>query len=159
MHVCGVCKYCKLGSFRVYNNLHSIAINVSGFEKRARKMKFELAVPHKTTLQGLPVALCLASLASTVTNICGSKVQECTESDFEKKHFKRSLARGVPHSSWRTWYTSRMSRSRSAHGAGGQTNNGLAGRCRMSSALWCRCYRECISTVEEWTRHWWQSML
>lgn len=98
-------------------------------------MKFELAVPHKTMLHGLPVALCLASLASSVTKIGGSKVQECTESDLEKKHSKSLLARGVPHSSRQTWYTSRMSRSRSAQGAGGQMNNGLAGHSRMSSAL------------------------
>ena len=60
---------------------------MSGFEKRAhfaQKMNFELAVLRKTALHGLPVALFLASLASSDVEICVLKVQECTESDFEK---------------------------------------------------------------------------
>ena len=67
-------------------------IIVSGFEKRAhftQKMNFELVVLRKTALHDLPVALFLASLASSVVEICVLKLQECTESDFEKNVIKR----------------------------------------------------------------------
>ena len=54
-------------------------------------MNFELAVFRKTTLHDLPVALCLASKAASVTEICTFKVQECTESDFEKNAINVTL--------------------------------------------------------------------
>ena len=69
---------------------------MSGFEKRAhfaQKMIFELVVLRKSTLNDLPVALCSASLAASVTEIRVLKVQECAENDFEKNAIKRCTSR------------------------------------------------------------------
>ena len=61
---------------------------MSSFEKRAhfaQKMIFKLVVLRKSTLNDLlPVALCSASLAASVTEIHVLKVQECAENNFEK---------------------------------------------------------------------------
>ena len=64
---------------------------MSGFEKRAHfaKSEFRVAVLRKTALHGPPVALCVASLASSIVEIRVLKVQECMESDFEKNAIER----------------------------------------------------------------------